>query len=122
METLNVLGTPLEACCHDPKTGWYRDGFCHTDMSDPGMHSVCCVASEEFLEFSKQTGNDLSTPRPEFGFPGVKPGQHWCLCAGRWFDAYKAGKACPVVLESCHEETLAVIPLQILKEHSHEKA
>lgn len=122
METLNVIGTPLEACCHDPKTGWYRDGFCQTDMSDPGMHSVCCLATTEFLEFSKSRGNDLSTPKPEFGFPGVKPGQRWCVCAGHWLAAYKAQKACPVILEACHEETLAVIPLNILKECSHEKA
>lgn len=122
MKTLNVLGTPLEICCQDPTTGWYRDGFCHTDMSDPGMHSVCCVATEEFLAFSKARGNDLSTPRLELGFPGVKPGQRWCVCAARWFEAYKSGQACPVILEACHEETLAVIPLRILEEFSHEKA
>jgi len=122
MKTLNVIGTPLEVCCNDPKTGWYRDGFCHTDMSDPGMHSVCCVATQEFLDFSESIGNDLSTPKPEYGFPGVKPGQRWCICAGRWLEAYKVGKSCPVVLEGCHEETLAVIPLKILKECSHEKA
>ncbi len=121
METLNVLATPLQICCPDKKTGWYRDGFCQTDMTDRGIHTVCCIVTDEFLAFSQEMGNDLSTPREEFNFPGLVAGQRWCVCAGRWLEAYHAGKACPVVLEACHEETLAIIPLSYLKEFDHQK-
>jgi uncharacterized protein (DUF2237 family) len=115
-DKINVFGEKLQECgCH-PMTGFFRDGYCNTDYSDRGMHTVCCEVTEEFLEFSKKVGNDLSTPKPEFGFVGLKPGDHWCLCAGRWLDAYKAGKAPLVKLEACHEETLAIIPLEALKE------
>ena len=110
--TKNILGTKLEICGCDPMTGWRRDGYCETDSLDTGIHTVCAVVTDEFLEFSKQRGNDLSTPRPEFKFAGLKSGDHWCLCAGRWFEAYKAGKACPVKLESTHEESLAMIPFE----------
>lgn len=112
----NVLGQELDICGCEPMTGWLRDGSCNTNLDDYGIHTVCCVVTKDFLEFSKQQGNDLSTPRPEFNFSGLKPGDHWCVCAARWLDAHKAGKACPIKLESCHEETLAVIPLNILKQ------
>lgn len=110
----NVLGEDLNICGCDPMTGWFRDGYCDTDLYDRGIHTVCCVVTDEFLDFSKQQGNDLSTPNPHF--TGLKAGDKWCLCAGRWFDAYKANKACKVILESTHEETLAIIPLKVLKE------
>jgi len=112
----NVLNEEMDICGCDPMTGWFRDGNCNTDDSDHGIHTVCCVVSQEFLEFSKEQGNDLITPKPEYGFKGLKTNDSWCLCAGRWYDAYKAGKACKIKLESTHEETLAIIPLKILKE------
>ena len=115
-DSINVLGGELESCCHEPKTGFYRDGFCNTDYEDTGMHTVCIIATQEFLAYSQSVGNDISTPNPQFGFPGIRAGNKWCLCAGRWLEAYNAGKAPPVVLESTHEETLAVVPLQYLKE------
>lgn len=121
-EAQNVLGQSLETCSCDPMTGFFRDGTCNTDHRDHGMHTVCVEATTEFLEFSKAQGNDLSTPRPEFEFPGLRPGDHWCLCAGRWLDAYKAGAAPKVNLEATHEETLAVIPLEFLKEMDMKKA
>lgn len=112
----NVVGTELKICGCDPMTGWFRDGFCDTDFSDRGIHTVCCIVSDEFLTFSKSQGNDLSTPNPQHGFLGLKAGDKWCLCAGRWLDAYKANKACKVMLEATHEESLAIIPLAALKE------
>ena len=118
MEHKNILGEELKICGCDPMTGWKRDGFCKTEFSDRGVHTVCCVVTEEFLSFSKSQGNDLSTPRPEFGFTGLKAGDHWCVCAGRWFDAYKANKACPVILEATHEETLAIIPFDALEKNA----
>lgn len=115
-DVLNVLGEKMKVCGCDPMTGWKRDGFCHTDHTDQGMHTVCCVVTDDFLNFSKEQGNDLSTPRPEFGFVGLREGDHWCLCAGRWLDAYKEDMACPVILESTHVDTLAVIPIKYLEE------
>lgn len=115
---LNVFGEKLQHCSYDPITGFFRDGCCHTDHSDHGIHTICIVATEDFLTFSKDAGNDLSTPHPEFGFKGIQPGDRWCLCAGRWFDAYKAGHAPKVNLEATHEETLAIITLSALKEHA----
>lgn len=112
----NVLGNELEICGCDPMTGWYRDGYCKTDHRDIGIHTVCCIVNNEFLEFSKNQGNDLITPRPELNFKGLKEGDSWCLCAGRWYDAYKKGKACKVKLDRTHEETLAIIPKKILIE------
>ena len=114
----NVFGEPLEPCCTNPLTGFYRDGYCHTDSSDRGMHTVCVQITWDFLEYSKLRGNDLSTPKPEFNFPGLKEGDHWCLCAGRWLEAYRAGVAPKVNLSSTNVETLAIVPLHILKEHS----
>lgn len=102
----NVLGEPLKPCSNDPVTGFYRDGCCNTGPMDHGCHTVCVILTKDFLQFSYDQGNDLITPRPEFGFPGLKPGQRWCLCADRWEEARKNGAAPHVVLESTHVETL----------------
>ncbi len=117
-QALNVFGQPLVPCGLDPLTGFYRDGCCNTGYDDTGIHTVCIRATAKFLAFSKQRGNDLSTPMPEFGFPGLKPGDQWCLCAGRWKEALDAGVAPPVVLAATHEETLAMLPLEALKRHA----
>ena len=117
---LNVLGGALESCSCEPMTGWFRDGHCRTDPSDVGQHSVCCVMSERFLNYSKAQGNDLSTPMPAFGFPGLKPGDHWCVCAPRWKQAYDDGMAPPVRLEATEHTALEVVPLDILKSHAHQ--
>jgi uncharacterized protein len=113
----NVLGTELEVCCTDPMTGYFRDGSCRTDASDRGSHVVCARVTAAFLEFSRAQGNDLSTPRPEFGFPGLKPGNCWCLCVTRWQEALLAGVAPPVRLQSTHEKALEVVTLHELKRH-----
>lgn len=115
---LNVFGEPLAPCGLDPLTGFYRDGCCNTGYEDVGIHTVCAKMTKEFLAFSKRRGNDLSTPMPEFAFPGLKPGDRWCLCAGRWKEALDAGMAPPVILQSTHEETLAIVPLEVLKRHA----
>jgi uncharacterized protein (DUF2237 family) len=117
-QQLNVFGEPLAPCGLDPVTGFYRDGCCNTGYEDTGIHVVCARMTREFLEFSKKRGNDLSTPAPELGFPGLKPGDRWCLCAGRWKEALDAGVAPPVVLAATHEEALAVVPLAELKRHA----
>ena len=114
----NVLGGELASCSTDPVTGFYRNGCCETGPHDTGMHTVCAVMTAEFLAFSKAAGNDLSTPRPEFAFPGLKPGDRWCLCAPRWKEALDAGMAPQLVLEACHEETLAIVPLGVLKDYA----
>jgi uncharacterized protein (DUF2237 family) len=114
----NVLGGDLEACSTKPMTGFYRDGCCRSGRDDHGNHSVCVVVSEEFLRFSAQRGNDLSTPHPEFGFPGLKPGDAWCLCAARWLEAHRAGQAPPVALESTSERALEVVPLDLLLQYA----
>lgn len=114
----NVFGQPLQACCYSPMTGFYRDGFCRTGPDDKGLHTVCIVATAEFLEFSREAGNDLSTPREEYAFPGLKPGDHWCLCVTRWVEAFKAGQAPPVVLEATHLHALEFIPLEDLQAHA----
>jgi uncharacterized protein (DUF2237 family) len=119
-EALNVLGRPLEPCSLAPLTGWFRDGCCRSDAKDAGMHWVCAVVTRAFLEFSRSRGNDLITPRPELDFPGLKPGDRWCLCAPRWLEAYEAGVAPPVVLEATHVHSLALIPLEALKAHRHD--
>ncbi|WP_310498420.1 DUF2237 domain-containing protein [Sandarakinorhabdus sp.] len=118
MTASNVLGGPLALCSTDPLTGWQRDGCCNTDDNDRGLHTVCSVVTEEFLAFSRSAGNDLSTPRPEFGFPGLRPGDHWCLCAGRWEEARRAGFAPDVVLEATHQKTLEVTLLGHLQAHA----
>lgn len=112
---LNILGTPLKACCYAPKTGFYRDGMCRTDQHDHGRHIICAEITNDFLEFTLTRGNDLITPRPEFDFPGLKEGDRWCLCALRWMEAHEAGVAPPVLLASCHEKALEYVPLDVLK-------
>ena len=114
----NVLGTELKPCSTDPVTGFFRNGCCETGPHDVGMHTVCAVMTREFLAFSKSAGNDLSTPRPDLDFPGLRPGDRWCLCAPRWKEALDAGAAPQVVLECTHEETLAIVPLGVLKDHA----
>jgi uncharacterized protein (DUF2237 family) len=114
----NVFGEELETCSTNPMTGFFRDGCCSTDAQDLGMHVVCAEVTEEFLEFSKATGNDLSTPNPDFDFPGLKPGDRWCVCALRWKEAMDKGVAPPVALTSTHESVLEVISLEDLKRHS----
>ena len=115
---LNVLGGPLALCCEDPATGVYRDGYCHTGPQDVGSHTVCARLTAEFLEFSLLRGNDLTTPRPEFDFPGLRPGDRWCLCVARWREALEAGVAPPVVLAATHEKALAVVTLEQLSRHA----
>jgi uncharacterized protein (DUF2237 family) len=115
---LNVLGQPLQACSFDPMTGWFRDGCCRTDEHDQGRHTVCAVMTAEFLAFSSSRGNDLSTPQPAYGFPGLKPGDQWCLCASRWKEAWEAGKAPRVVLLSTHHRTLRIVPIEALMAHA----
>ncbi|WP_018138874.1 MULTISPECIES: DUF2237 family protein [unclassified Thioalkalivibrio] len=121
-ESRNVFGRPLEPCGTDPVTGFYRDGDCATGHDDQGIHTVCAEMTEDFLEYSRARGNDLSTPNPAFGFPGLKAGDRWCLCAGRWLEAYKAGCAPGVFLRATHEETLAIIPRDLLAEHARDTA
>ena len=110
----NIFGEPLIPCSTDPLTGFYRDGCCETGNEDLGTHTVCAVVDEAFLAFTKSRGNDLSTPIPAYDFPGLKPGDKWCLCTTRWLEAYKAGKAPKVVLEATHEKTLKYISLEEL--------
>lgn len=114
----NVLGTDLESCSTDPLTGFYRNGCCDTGAEDVGVHTVCTVVTDEFLAFSKAEGNDLSTPMPEYGFPGLREGDRWCLCASRWADALAAGKAPRVVLEATHARTLEWVSLSELQAHA----
>jgi uncharacterized protein (DUF2237 family) len=114
----NVLGGALMPCSTSPRTGFYRDGCCNTGPEDVGLHVVCAQVTAEFLAFARGRGNDLVTPVPEFGFPGLKPGDRWCVCAGTWREAFEAGAAPPVVLAATHEETLAVIPLHALQQHA----
>jgi uncharacterized protein (DUF2237 family) len=114
----NVLGEELAPCSLDPVTGFFRNGCCETGPHDTGMHTVCAVMTAEFLSYSRSVGNDLSTPRPDLGFAGLKPGDRWCLCAPRWKEALDAGAAPRLVLESTHEETLAIVPLGVLKDYA----
>ncbi len=114
----NVLGGPLESCCGDPLTGWFRDGSCRTARDDVGLHVVCAEMTAEFLAFSRARGNDLSTPVPTAGFPGLKPGDRWCLCAARWREAFEAGVAPPVILAATEESALSVVSLSQLKSHA----
>ena len=114
-ESVNVLGEPLKPCSYDPMTGFFRDGCCNTGPQDRGRHTVCVRVTAEFLAFSRMRGNDLTTPRPEFGFPGLRAGDRWCLCAARWREALEAGRAPRVVLASTHEATLEIVDLRDLK-------
>ncbi|WP_444460511.1 DUF2237 family protein [Rhodobacter capsulatus] len=113
--SVNVLGGPLEACSMAPKTGFFRDGHCNTCWEDRGLHSVCAVMTAEFLAWSAYVGNDLSTPRPEHDFPGLKPGDRWCLCADRFLQAHEEGCAPEIRLEATHRRTLEVVPLDVLQ-------
>lgn len=110
----NVLGGKLEVCSTSPRTGFFRDGCCNTGPEDVGSHTVCCHVTAEFLEFSKAAGNDLSTPHPEWGFPGLQPGDRWCVCAARWLEAHEAGFAAPVVLGATHVRALELVPIEAL--------
>ena len=116
--SINVYGKELETCCDNPETGFFRNGLCDTCKEDFGVHTVCILATEDFLVFSKAVGNDLSTPRLEFNFSGVRPGNRWCLCAMRWMEAYDQGKAPPVFLESTHEATLKLVDFNILQQYA----
>ena len=115
---LNVVGGSLVPCSTAPLTGFYRDGCCATGPEDLGSHTVCVVLTEEFLEFSQLAGNDLTTPRPEWGFPGLHPGERWCICAERWLEAYRAGCPPPAVLGATHAGALDVIPIEALSAHA----
>ncbi len=114
----NVLGTDLEICCGSPMTGWFRNGKCETEPKDRGVHVVCAEMTDEFLEFSRSRRNDLITPAPRFGFPGLKAGDRWCLCASRWKEAFDAGVAPPIVLQSTEESALKYVSLNELKQYA----
>ena len=121
-EPKNVLGGLLEPCCYEPLTGFYRDGFCNTDSSDMGSHTVCAVMTPEFLSYSKAMGNDLSTARPEYNFPGLKAGDKWCVCAPRWLEAFIIDGMAPyVIMEACHEKCLKYIRLEDLESKRFQK-
>lgn len=118
MKSLNVLGTELEECGVKPMTGFFRDGSCNTSKQDVGSHTLCAVVTQDFLEYSRERGNDLMTPQPEYGFAGLKPGDRWCLCAGRWLEAFKAGKAPRVVIRATHQACLQILSLDDLKQYA----
>jgi uncharacterized protein (DUF2237 family) len=113
---LNVLGDPLEMCGTEPMTGFFRDGYANTGPQDGGSHTVCAIVTAEFLEHQQSVGNDLSTPLPEYGFAGLKPGDHWAVCAGRWLQSFEAGSAAPVLLRATNEAALDHVPLDALRE------
>lgn len=117
-ESINVLGEPLQTCSDSPVTGFYRDGCCNTSDSDFGSHTVCVVVTQSFLEYSRFRGNDLSTPQPDFGFPGLQAGDRWCLCAQRWLEAHQHQMAPRVVLASTHRRALEIIPIDLLKSYA----
>ena len=116
--SVNVLGGPLDSCSTEPLTGYFRDGSCNTCAADTGSHTVCAVMTQEFLAFSKYVGNDLSTPRPDFGFAGLKAGDSWCLCAARFLQAHDEGCAPKVHLQATHIRALEIVPLRVLKDHA----
>ncbi len=118
MTQRNVLGTDLQPCSYDPMTGYYRTGCCESRGDDPGMHVVCAVMTDDFLTFSRSRGNDLSTPAPQYGFPGLRDGDQWCLCAARWQEAFEAGCAPQVVLEATHVSALEFCDLDALRAHA----
>jgi uncharacterized protein (DUF2237 family) len=117
-ESLNVFDEPLEACGQDPITGFFRDGCCNTSAEDRGSHTVCVELSDEFLRFSRSRGNDLMTPAPEYGFPGLKAGDRWCLCATRWLEAHEVGKAPRVYLRRTHRRATEAVPLSVLRAYA----
>jgi uncharacterized protein (DUF2237 family) len=114
----NVLGGPLKSCSLTPRTGFFRNGYCDTCAEDLGCHTVCVEVTQLFLDHSRLIGNDLSTPRPEFDFPGLQPGDRWCVCAGRWLELLERNISAPIVLPATHERTLEVIPLELLQQHA----
>lgn len=114
----NVLGEPLQECGSDPLTGFYRDGCCRTSPQDLGSHTICAVVTADFLEHQQRVGNDLTTPAPQWSFPGLKPGDRWCVVAARWLQAYRDGVAAPVVLAATHEAALDIVPLDYLRQHA----
>ena len=116
--SLNVLGEALQPCSTDPLTGVFRDGHCNTCAEDQGSHTVCAIMTAEFLAYSKYVGNDLSTPRPEYGFAGLRPGDHWCLCAGRFLQAEEEGCAPRINLDATHQAALEIVPLEVLVRHA----
>ena len=122
LQSKNIFGEPLHLCSCNPITGWYRDGSCRTDSSDYGQHSVCCIMTEAFLRYSKAQGNDLSTPMPQYNFPGLRAGDHWCLCAPRWKEAYDDGMAPLVNLEATEVSTLKIVDLEILQQFDYLKS
>ena len=117
-ESINVLGEPLANCSDSPKTGFFRDGCCNTSDEDLGSHTVCVELTDEFLEYSRFRGNDLSTPQPDFGFPGLNAGDRWCLCAARWLEAHEQGMAPRVFLMSTHTRALEIVPLETLRKYA----
>lgn len=117
-EQMNVLGTPLQSCCTDPVTGFYRTGFCETGPQDAGIHVVCTIVTDEFLAFSKSRGNDLTSPAPQYGFAGLKEGDKWCLCARRWTEALENGCAPSIILEATHKDMLQYADIEILKKYA----
>ena len=114
----NVLGEKLESCSDNPLTGWFRDGCCNTDKLDQGVHTVCAKVTKQFLEWAKNAGNDLITPHPEYDFPGLKEGDHWCVCAGTYAESINAGTACKIFLKNTNHKTLEIIPLDKLKKYA----
>lgn len=116
--SVNVFGEQLESCNENPMTGFFRDGCCNTSDQDTGSHTVCVEASQDFLEFSRLRGNDLSTPRPEFGFSGLRPGDRWCLCAARWLEAHQQGMAPRIYLTRTHQRALEIVPMELLREYA----
>lgn len=114
----NVLGTDLRCCCRDPLTGFYRDGYCRTGPGDTGLHTVCALMTEEFLEFSREQGNDLTTPHPEWDFPGLRPGDKWCLCVSRWAEALEAGKAPLIDLHATHSSAVEFVSLEEMQAYA----
>jgi uncharacterized protein (DUF2237 family) len=117
-DAINVLGEPMVPCSEDPVTGFFRDGHCNTAGDDRGSHTVCVEVSQEFLEFSRFRGNDLSTPAPEHGFPGLKPGDAWCVCAARWLEAYRHNRAPRVYMTRTHKRALEIVPMELLREYA----
>ena len=114
----NVLGEPIEECSNEPLTGWFRDGCCNTDKNDHGLHTVCAKVPDDFLQWCRIAGNDLITPHPEFGFPGLKEGDNWCVCASWYVKSIEAGKACPIYLKKTHENTLKLVSIEKLKKYA----